>query len=200
MWCAFYLFGRLVVVCNLDTQKKCCTHFRHQPSCALIIEVRFAVCGSAVFKVYLIQMTKLTHLSLSPGQNDYINNLSGQNEHGLIIFKKHKKNCEQQTPSSGYQCLWCLQKASFRLLCSVWVFEPGASSAINPLMPRRYIVPLLNFSFRKPMLQGANTDLINPLVPKAHNKECQDLLFSLKIKPLKSVKLIGGFLFLHPSH
>ena len=30
------------------------------------------------------------------------------------------------------------------------------------------------------MLQAANTDLFNPLVPKAHNSECQNLLFSLK--------------------
>ena len=32
------------------------------------------------------------------------------------------------------------------------------------------------------MLQAANTDLINPLVvPKAHNSECQNLLFPLQI-------------------
>ena len=31
------------------------------------------------------------------------------------------------------------------------------------------------------MLQGANTDLFNPLVPKAHNSECQNLLFLLQI-------------------
>ena len=35
------------------------------------------------------------------------------------------------------------------------------------------------------MLQAATTDLSNPLVPKAHNSECQNLLFSLKIKPAK---------------
>ena len=34
------------------------------------------------------------------------------------------------------------------------------------------------------MLQGANTDLFNPLVPKAHNSECQNL-FPLLIKPVK---------------
>ena len=31
----------------------------------------------------------------------------------------------------------------------------------------------------------ADTNLFNPLVPKAHNIECQNLLFSLQIKPLK---------------
>ena len=31
------------------------------------------------------------------------------------------------------------------------------------------------------MLQAANTDLFNPLVPKAHNSECQNLIFLLKI-------------------
>ena len=35
------------------------------------------------------------------------------------------------------------------------------------------------------MLQGANTDLFNPLVPEAYNSECQNLLFSSQIKPLK---------------
>ena len=36
------------------------------------------------------------------------------------------------------------------------------------------------------MLQAANTDIFNPLVPKPHNSECQDLLFPLPIKPLKA--------------
>ena len=35
------------------------------------------------------------------------------------------------------------------------------------------------------MLQTANTDLFNPLVPKAHNSECQNLRFPLQIKPVK---------------
>ena len=35
------------------------------------------------------------------------------------------------------------------------------------------------------MLHGANTDLVNLLVPKAHNSECQNLLFPLQIKPVK---------------
>ena len=35
------------------------------------------------------------------------------------------------------------------------------------------------------MLQAANTDLFNPLFPKAHNSGCQNLLFPLKIKPVK---------------
>ena len=35
------------------------------------------------------------------------------------------------------------------------------------------------------MLQAAYTDLFNPLVPKAHNGECHNLLFSLQIKPVK---------------
>ena len=34
------------------------------------------------------------------------------------------------------------------------------------------------------MLQGANTDLFNPLVPKAHNGECHNL-FPLQIKAVK---------------
>ena len=35
------------------------------------------------------------------------------------------------------------------------------------------------------MLQEANTDLFNPLVHKAHNSECQIILFPLQIKPSK---------------
>ena len=42
-------------------------------------------------------------------------------------------------------------------------------------MPKMYI------SFRKLMLQGANTDLYNPLVPKAHNSELQNTPFLLQI-------------------
>ena len=44
------------------------------------------------------------------------------------------------------------------------------------------------------MLQAANTDLFNPLVPKAQTSECQNLLF-----PLQSViAKLQIFLFLHP--
>ena len=35
------------------------------------------------------------------------------------------------------------------------------------------------------MLQAANTDLFNPLVPKAHNNERQNLIFTLQMKPVK---------------
>ena len=35
------------------------------------------------------------------------------------------------------------------------------------------------------MFQGANSDLFNPLVPKPHNSECQNLLPPLQIKPVK---------------
>ena len=39
--------------------------------------------------------------------------------------------------------------------------------------------------FKKQMLQVANTDIFNPLVPKPHNNECQNLLFPWQIKPVK---------------
>ena len=35
------------------------------------------------------------------------------------------------------------------------------------------------------MPQSASTVLFNPLVPKAHNCECQNLLFPLQIKAAK---------------
>ena len=42
------------------------------------------------------------------------------------------------------------------------------------------------------MLQAANTDLWNPIVPKAHNSVCQNLLFPLQIQPVK-VNLMLNF-------
>ena len=49
------------------------------------------------------------------------------------------------------------------------------------------------------MLQAASTDLFNPLVPKAHNSECQNQLFPLQIKPVKvNLKLVGRFLYFAP--
>ena len=52
------------------------------------------------------------------------------------------------------------------------------------------------------MLQAANTDPFNPLVNKAHNCECQNLLFPLQIKPVKvNLKLNWQIFFnLHPRH
>ena len=35
------------------------------------------------------------------------------------------------------------------------------------------------------MLQGASTDLFNPLVPKAHNNECQNILIPCKLSQVK---------------
>ena len=48
------------------------------------------------------------------------------------------------------------------------------------------------------MLQAANTDLFNPLVPKAHNSEGQNLSFLYTLR--SQVKLIGRYLFFHPRH
>ena len=51
------------------------------------------------------------------------------------------------------------------------------------------------------MLQAANTDLFDPSVPKAHNSECQNQPFPLRIKPVKvNLKLLADFYFLHPRH
>ena len=52
------------------------------------------------------------------------------------------------------------------------------------------------------MLQAANTDHFNPLVPKADRNECHNLLFPLQIKPVNcasQLKLVCGFLFFAPS-
>ena len=45
------------------------------------------------------------------------------------------------------------------------------------------------------MLQAANTNLFNPLVLKAHNSECQNLLFSLQIKRIKVSFKANGQVF-----
>ena len=43
------------------------------------------------------------------------------------------------------------------------------------------------------MLKEANTDHFNPLVPKGHNSECPNLLFTLQITPVKVLKLVCIF-------
>ena len=54
--------------------------------------------------------------------------------------------------------------------------------------------------FKKQMLQAANTGLFSPLIPNAHNSECQNLLFPLQIKPVKDFYTIIGFLFFDLRH
>ena len=50
------------------------------------------------------------------------------------------------------------------------------------------------------MLQGANTNLSNPLVPKGHIYECQNILISFTNEVSKSqLKLISGVLFFAAS-
>ena len=60
-------------------------------------------------------------------------------------------------------------------------------SRVKPINAEEVLCPSIKFIlFKKQMLQGANIDLFNPLVPKAHNCECQILLiFPLQIKPVK---------------
>ena len=52
---------------------------------------------------------------------------------------------------------------------------------INPLMPRIGTIVALysiyNLEFKQQMLQAANTDLFNPLVPKAHSSGRQQIYF-----------------------
>ena len=43
------------------------------------------------------------------------------------------------------------------------------------------------------MLQAANTDLFNPLVPKAHNREFQNILFPLKLNHQKVIQILVDF-------
>ena len=50
------------------------------------------------------------------------------------------------------------------------------------------------------MLQAANTDLINPLVPKPPNSERQNLPFTLQIMPVKKSKLFWVFFGTHGTN
>ena len=50
----------------------------------------------------------------------------------------------------------------------------------------------------KKILQADYTDRFNPLVPKTHNSECQNLPFLLGIKPVKvSQSKLADFYFWH---
>ena len=73
---------------------------------------------------------------------------------------------------------------------------------LNPLVPKVYLCTLLAFIiFKKPMVQAANTDLFNPLVPQTQTRECQNLPFPLQIRQSKArLKQVGGFSFLAPRH
>ena len=57
---------------------------------------------------------------------------------------------------------------------------------INPLMPKRYFCTSIKLVVFKKQ-EAANTDLFNPLVPEAHNSECQNVPFPLQISQQKSV-------------
>ena len=47
-------------------------------------------------------------------------------------------------------------------------------------------VPQFNFLFQVAIVKSSyNNDFLKLIVPKAHNNECRDLLFPLKIKPVK---------------
>ena len=51
--------------------------------------------------------------------------------------------------------------------------------------------------FKKQMLQAANNERFNPLVPKARNSDCQNLPFPLQIRPIKlSSSKFPNFYFL----
>ena len=51
--------------------------------------------------------------------------------------------------------------------------------ATEPINAEKVLLYLsyLIFIFRKQMIQAASTNLFNPLVPKAYNSECQNILF-----------------------
>ena len=46
------------------------------------------------------------------------------------------------------------------------------------------------------MLQAASTGLFNPIVPKAHNCECQNLIFPLQNKPVKVNFKLNWWIFI----
>ena len=79
-----------------------------------------------------------------------------------------------------------------------WPYWPMCvcAHAINPINAEKVFFYLCwIYSFYKQMLSTANTDLFNRLVNKAHNSECQNLLFPVIIKPVK-VSETGGWIFI----
>ena len=68
-------------------------------------------------------------------------------------------------------------------------------------MTKRYFfTPMYFVVFKKLMLQETTTDPFNPLVPKAHNREGQNQIILLRIKPVEvNLKLIGAFILFAPS-
>ena len=61
----------------------------------------------------------------------------------------------------------------------------GKQEGIQPINNERaHFCLYLILSFRKQTLQGANTDLPNPLDPTVHKSGFQNILFSLQIKPV----------------
>ena len=72
--------------------------------------------------------------------------------------------------------------------------------AFNPLMPKLPITFVPQFKcivFKKQMLQGANTDIFNPLVPKAHSDECQNIRFFTNYASKSQIKVkLADFFFL----
>ena len=50
------------------------------------------------------------------------------------------------------------------------------------------------------MLQAANTDFLSPLVTKALNSECQNLLFPLQIKPVKVKVKVSLQIYIFCTH
>ena len=52
-------------------------------------------------------------------------------------------------------------------------------------MPFNVICGTTILIFQKQMLQGANTDIFNPIVSKAPIRECRNLPFPLQINPVK---------------
>ena len=49
------------------------------------------------------------------------------------------------------------------------------------------------------MLQPANTDLFNLIIPKAHNSVSKSTIYSKNNAIKCQLKIIGGFIFFHPS-
>ena len=45
-------------------------------------------------------------------------------------------------------------------------------------------IPLFNLQYSRNKCYKQHTDLLNPLVPKAHNRECQNLQFPLPMNPV----------------
>ena len=89
-------------------------------------------------------------------------------------------------------CLYLLER-TFSVIGIT--FRENSITDLSKVLLYLYMI----YSFKKQMFQASNTDLFNPLVPKAHNSERQNLLFPFQIKPVNVNSKLNWRIFIFAS-